>query len=96
MVEKNKIIEIIYNIVDEINSESSSEEKIQKSLDTVLYGGNNNLDSLGLVDFIVSVEQKIEDVLKTTIDLTDDRAMSQKQSPFRTIGSLVDYINEII
>lgn len=96
MVEKNKIIEIIYNVIDEINSELLSEEKIQKSLDTVLYGGNNNFDSLGLVDFIVLVEQKIEDVLKTTVDLTNDRAMSQKQSPFRTMGSLVDYINEII
>lgn len=96
MAEKNKIIEIIYSTIDEVNSELPSEKKIQKSLNAVLYGGSNNLDSLDLVDFIVLIEQKIEDELKVTIDLTDDRAMSQKQSPFRTIGSLVDYINEII
>ena len=96
MTDKNAIIEIVYNVIDEINFELSSEKKIQKSLDAVLYGGNNNLDSLGLVDLVVLVEQKIEDVLNTIIDLTDDRAMSQKQSPFRTIGSLVNYIDETI
>jgi len=42
----------------------------------------------------VNIEEKIEDNLGITIDLTDDKAMSQKRSPFRTIGTLVDYITK--
>ncbi len=94
MVEMDKITKLVYNAIDEINKENSKKQKITKSLDTVLYGGQNNLDSLGLVNLIVNIEEKIEDNLGITIDLTDDKAMSQKRSPFRTIGTLVDYITK--
>jgi len=94
MVEMDKITKLVYDAIDEINKENSKKQKITKSLDTVLYGGQNNLDSLGLVNLIVNIEEKIEDNLGITIDLTDDKAMSQKRSPFRTIGTLVDYITK--
>jgi len=94
MVEMDKITKLVYDAIDEINKENSKKQKITKSLDTVLYGGQNNLDSLGLVNLIVNIEEKIEDNLGITIDLTDDKAMSQKRSPFRTIETLVDYITK--
>lgn len=90
----DKITKLVYDAIDEINKENSKKQKITKSLDTVLYGGQNNLDSLGLVNLIVNIEEKIEDNLGITIDLTDDKAMSQKRSPFRTIETLVDYITK--
>jgi acyl carrier protein len=45
---------------------------------------------------IVAVEQNIEDEFDITIILADERAMSQKHSPFRTVRSLVDYIETLI
>ena len=62
----------------------------------MLFGGNSKLDSLWLINFIVLVEQNIEDELNITITLADERAMSQKHSPFRTVGSLIDYIKVLL
>ena len=54
------------------------------------------MDSLGLVNLIVSVEQNIEDDFDVSITIADERAMSQKHSPFRTVGTLADYIEILL
>ena len=86
------VLELIYQSVDEINNDDDQEKKLEKSPDTILLGAGSFLDSLGLVNFIVSVEQNINDSFDSTITLADERAMSQKQSPFSTVATLADYI----
>ena len=61
---------------------------------TRLFGGA--LDSVGLVSLIVELEQQIADRAEASITIADDRAMSQKRSPFRTIGSLGDYVQGLM
>lgn len=60
--------------------------------DTHLIGHNALLDSMGLVTLIVEVEQRLEEELDVALILADERAMSQKNSPFRSVASLADYI----
>jgi hypothetical protein len=48
------------------------------------------------VRFILQVEEAIEDEFETTIVLADEKAMSQKNSPFRNIGTLAEYIEKIL
>jgi len=59
-------------------------------------GSSSKLDSLGLINIIVAVENNIENEFDTTITLADERAMSQENSPFRTVGSLADYIELLL
>lgn len=59
--------------------------------ETPLLGRQGVVDSLGLVSVIVSVEQALADELDLTVSLADDRAFSQRSSPFRTVGSLAAY-----
>jgi acyl carrier protein len=92
MDEKKTIIQTIYGVVDEVNLQQPDNGQLEKSLDTVLFGQNGKLDSLGLVNFVVAAEQNIEEALSVSVSVSDERAMSQKNSPFRTIGTLVDYI----
>ncbi|MBI5375233.1 MAG: acyl carrier protein [Candidatus Schekmanbacteria bacterium] len=96
MVNKEKIIETIFNVIDEINLEFPEDNRLEKSVDTVLFGKSGKLDSLGLVNFIVATEQHIEENFNVLISLTDEKAMSQKNSPFKTIGTLADYIALLI
>lgn len=96
MENDKKIIGLIFHVVDEINQQLPKNTQLIKSTDTVLFGKSGVLDSLGLVNFIVSTEQKIEEEFGTTISLTDEKAMSQKNSPFKSIGTLADYIISIL
>ena len=61
-----------------------------------LLSDKGKLDSLGLINLIVTVEQNIEDDFDITITLADERAMSQEHSPFRTIKTLTDYIEILL
>jgi acyl carrier protein len=57
-----------------------------------LIGPRSILDSLGLVTLLVDLEQRLDDEYALSLTLADERAMSQKHSPFRTVRSLADYI----
>jgi D-alanine--poly(phosphoribitol) ligase subunit 2 len=59
--------------------------------DTSLFGPTGLLDSVGLVSLVLAVEQEISDLLGVSVSLADEKALSQRHSPFRTIGTLVDY-----
>ena len=91
-----KILNLIYVSLDECNEQLPDEEQLEKSSNTKIFGRGSKLDSLGLVNLIVAVEQNIEDEFDVTITLADERAISQKNSPFRTIGSLLDYIEILL
>lgn len=68
------------------------------NIDTVtpIMGSDSPFDSIDLVTFIVAVEQMIEDDWSFSVTLADDRAMSQTISPFKTIGTISDYIEVLI
>jgi len=92
---KQKIIDIILHEVSELNEQLDNKVAIENGENAGLYGLTGVLDSLGLVTLIVAVEQGIEDELGLVVSLADERAMSQKNSPFRTIGTLADYIVKV-
>jgi len=94
---KEKIQQSIYNSIDSLNAQTTkSEEHIEKSNNTALFGSGSKLDSLDLINLVVAVEQNIEDEFDVTITLADERAMSQQTSPFRTVGTLTDYIEMLL
>ncbi len=64
--------------------------------ETRLFGGDSPLDSTALVSLLIEVEQQVNEACNTQIVVADDRAMSQKRSPFRTVGSLADYIQTLL
>lgn len=64
--------------------------------DTLLFGRDGLLDSIGLVSFILDLEENIRVQSGISITLADDRAMSQTRSPFRRVSSLADYAAMLI
>ena len=96
MIEDSKILDIIYKAVSEINEQLPKKQRIDKSPESELFGKDGKLDSLGLVNLIVTVEELVEDELEETITLADEKAMSQNNSPFRSIDALAKYISNII
>ena len=91
---KKEILKIVINTIEDFNESLEENDKLSTNLEASLYGGDSNLDSLGLVSLIVGLEQNIEDELEKTISLADEKAMSQNSSPFKNINSLIDYINK--
>ncbi|HEY0406496.1 MAG TPA: hypothetical protein VGC89_12265 [Pyrinomonadaceae bacterium] len=96
MSNQERILRAIYSAVDETNEQLPRGKTLDKSSDTILFGASGRLDSLGLVSFIVAVEQNIHDEFGVDITLADERAMSQQHSPFRSIRTLADYVSLLL
>jgi len=96
MISKEKIVKVLFRTVDEFNGQMPKSQNLSKSLETNLYGKKGKLDSLGLVNFIVAVESALEEEFGVTVTLADERAMSLRNSPFRTIGVLADYVSSLL
>ena len=96
MERKDRILEAIYEAVDEVNTQLPQGRQLEKSPDTVLFGESGKLDSLGLVSLIVATEQKAGDKFDVALTLADERAMSMHRSPFRSIGTLAEYVGLLL
>ena len=92
MVTKNKIDHIITEAIAEINSNLPKDKQFLISKETPLFGENVNIDSLGFVNLLVNIEYNIEDEFNLSITIADEHAMSQKNSPFKTLGTLSEYV----
>lgn len=91
---RKRILAIIYSSIDEINRQREMEERLELSPDTVLYGADGQLDSLTLVELIVTTEQRIEDEFSVLLTLANERALARKGNPFRSVATLAEYVME--
>jgi len=91
-MEMTDILNKVMEAVEELNLQLEEHQQIAVAPDTVLFGKGGKLDSLGLVNLIVILEGILQDAYNLEIALADERAVSQKNSPFRTVQSLADYI----
>lgn len=80
------IIELTRDILGEEDGSAMTLEA-----ETRLFGKGGLLDSIGIVSLVVAVEQAVEDRFGEAVALADEKALSQSQSPYRTIGSLAEY-----
>ena len=93
---RNDILEAIYAGIDQLNRQNPDAKPVRKALDTPLYGSSSDLDSLGLINLVVAVEQNVEQKLQVPITLVDNRALSQEVSPFSTVQALADYVEGLV
>ena len=94
MTADDKVVAAINSAIDDLNEVLEPEERLEKSAQVALIGQDARLDSLGLVNLIVLVEEKIQQQFGVGITLVDERAMSQSKSPFRTLGTLAEFVQE--
>ena len=96
MIKNDQIMEAIFSAIDDVNQLLPKEQRLEKDLDAGLYGEIGKLDSLGLINLIVATEERIEEFFGVLVSLADERAMSKKDSPFRTVGTLLNHLSLIL
>ena len=92
----NELVSLILETLEEIREQEDMSVLVAIDAETPLFGRQGVLDSLGLVTLVVTLEQKIEDKFGSAVALADEKALSQRQSPFRTVRSLADYAAALI
>ena len=85
------VLAAVLEAVAEYNEQLDDEKKLEPTSETRLLGRSSKLDSFGLVNLIILVEEKLYEKFDKSIILAYERAMSQEHSPFRSVQSLADY-----
>jgi len=91
---REKVIQGIFKVIDDINAQLPEEKRMSKSLDTILIGPMGALDSLGLVNFIVGIEQQMEERFGMPVMLTDE--MFKEDSPLQSVEYLAEYLLRLL
>jgi acyl carrier protein len=81
---------------DAVDHDDPSVADAEVSESTILIGDGAVVDSLGLVQIITDVEDTVSERYGRDLDLTDERALSQKHSPFRSVAALVDHVMDYV
>jgi acyl carrier protein len=76
-----------------VNLSREDDKQLTVAPDAPLFGNGGQLDSMGLLALIIDVEEALE-AAGYHIILTAERAMSNRQSPFRDVPSLVAYVED--
>ncbi len=87
---------IIIKSIEGLNSSWGLEYFQELNADTRLFHPDSPMTSMQLVQLVARLEEVVEEETGQVITLADEHAMSQKRSPFLTIGSLSEYITSLL
>ncbi len=93
---KTEILDLIARVAAELRDDGELQYAGELNAETPLFGREGVLDSMGLVRLIVEVEQALEDEYGSPVSLADEKAMSQRSSPYRTVGTLAAYAGSLV
>jgi len=92
-MERGRIEEVIITVFKDYLEEQDIEGEVNS--DTILFGSESLVDSMGLVNVVIEVESYFQGQ-GYGISLTSEGGMDLKSSPFRTVTTLTDYIAQLI
>ena len=94
-MEKSEIKELIYIVFDNLMAQNDT-IKVEKSLNTKLIGESSPFDSLGLVNFLIMIEQSVSTKLGKDVQIADYEIITAENSPLETVDAFIDFLNNKI
>ncbi|WP_417462388.1 hypothetical protein [Kordiimonas sp.] len=92
----SRVLEITKQVLAEIGEERNCSELMNVTDDTRVFGTQGCLDSIGVVHLVSELEAVIFEEFGVDVLLADDRAMSYRTSPFRSVKTLYAHIEDCL
>lgn len=89
-LDQDKVTKIVIEALKDAWSEYDLNDT--PTVDSDIFGGQSVLDSTGLVSMILDLEERLEEEIGVTVSLMDEKAVSQKNSPFQSVSTMVEFI----
>lgn len=95
MLATENAINLIYASLEEINSSRPPDAKIPLNHDTKLLGDDGLLDSLDVVEVVVSLERQLSRQLGRKVVLLDEEIVTHDSSPLQDVTSLAEFLSQM-
>jgi acyl carrier protein len=93
---EKELVELVVKVTRDILDEQGLAADGEIVAATKLFGESGLLDSMALVSLVIAVEQAIEEQFKVAVRLADEKALSQRHSPYRSVATLAAYARQEI
>lgn len=93
---ENEVKEIIKAAVEELNEQLDNDKKLEYNPDLRLIGKQSSIESMDFVTLVTIIEELVSDRLNKDIRVVSDKAFSRERSPFSSLGSLTDFVVELV
>lgn len=94
-MDREHLVAGMVRMLQQTLDERSEGVVVQASSTLPLVGPEAVVSSMGLVTFITDVESMLEQQHQMDVALVSEQALSRRNSPFRTIETLADYVLEL-
>jgi len=91
MMDEEAARRLVYDAIDIVNRQLPAAKRLRKAPETIIVGAGGALDSLGVVNFVIAVEEQVADATGAAVQLLDETMLGDG-SPFHTVGSLARHI----
>jgi acyl carrier protein len=93
---REQIEAIVFDCLKDALSGIEPSHHEELTMNTRLYGAKGVLDSIALVSLIADIEDRVGQEFGRNVILADEKAMSQRLSPFGRVSLLVEYIERLL
>lgn len=91
-MERDHALRLVFEAIDQVNQQLPAARRLAKQPDTIIVGPGGALDSLGIITFVIALEEKLGDELSRSVQLLDESMLSDADGPFHSVGSLAEYL----
>ncbi len=88
-----RVLAAVFGAIDDANQLLPAEHHVEKSLDAPILGPTAELDSMGFINLIAALEERIEAELGVTLSLVGRESGT---GTFKTVSTLVAYISQVL
>jgi len=85
-------LQLVYDAIDAVNPQLPRSRRLAKSPDTIIVGPSGSLDSLGIVNLVIALEERASETIGAAVRLFDDTAFIDAAGPFRSVDSLARHL----
>ena len=91
-MKRDEALRLVYEAIDVVNPQLPAGRRLAKSPDTILVGPAGSLDSLGIINFVVSLEERVTDAVGAPVQLFDEAALLEENGAFATVDTLSRFL----
>ena len=92
---RDQALQIVYDAIDLVNPQLPPARRLMKTPQTVIVGPSGQLDSLGIINFLLAIEERASDATGVPVQLLDDTALIAEHERFRTVDALARYLEGV-
>lgn len=94
-MDRDRALQLVYDAIDAINPQLPQARRLRKTPETVIVGPSGSLDSLAIINFVLTLEERASDAVGAPVQLLDDTALIAENGPFRTVDALARHLERL-